>query len=44
MGLEEMEMLLRKVDHTEEERAKLLSGYGFTCVLAEDSLVLKAQT
>jgi hypothetical protein len=37
MGLEEMEMLLRKVDHTEEEHAKILGGYGFTYILAEDS-------
>jgi hypothetical protein len=32
MGLKEIEMLLRKADHTEEEHAKSLSEYGFTYI------------
>jgi hypothetical protein len=30
MGPEELEMLLRKRHHTEEEHAKILGGCGFT--------------
>jgi hypothetical protein len=37
MGLEELELLLRKADHTEEEHAKILGGWGFTGVSVEDS-------
>ena len=37
MGLEEMEILLRKADHTEEEHTKILGGCGFMDVSADDS-------
>jgi hypothetical protein len=37
MGLEEIEVLLRQADRTEEEHAKILGGYDFTYVLVEDS-------
>lgn len=37
MGLEELEILLKKADHTEEEHTKILGGCGVIDVSAEDS-------